>query len=125
MNKYLAMLLLVTGLALAPVATPAPGTAATAEISYLLEFVGKSGCAFQRNGTWHSSIQAQAHLGDKYDYLRKHGKIKSAEDFIELAATRSSLTGRSYEVRCAGATPQPSSLWLAAALARHRGLRSP
>lgn len=125
MNKYLTILFLVTGLALAPVVMPAPRPVAAGEIAYLLEFVGSSGCAFQRNGTWHSSVKAQAHLGDKYEYLRKHGKITSAEDFIELAATRSSLSGRSYEVRCAGATPQPSSLWLSAALARYRDLHRP
>jgi hypothetical protein len=36
----------------------------------------------------------------KYDHLRK--RIDTAEDFIEMAGSQSSLSGRPYLVECAG-----------------------
>lgn len=102
-------------------ADPVPSPpAAEAEINFLLTAVGTSGCEFLRNGTWHDAQQAQAHLSKKYQWLRARDRIKTAEDFIELAASRSSLSGEPYAVRCAGAEPVSSSAWLSEQLRRYR-----
>jgi hypothetical protein len=102
-------------------ADPPPSPpAAEAEINFLLSAVGASGCEFFRNGTWHDAQQAQAHLRKKYLWLVDRNRIKTAEDFIELAATRSSLSGQAYAVRCPGEAPVSSNQWLTAQLRRHR-----
>jgi len=105
-------------------AGPAPAPAAAAEIGYLLDYLGKSGCEFYRNGAWYDSGAAKAHLRYKYDALVQHGQIRTADDFIEKAATKSSLTGIVYKVRCAGGPEIPSSQWLRDALAGYRSGRS-
>ena len=87
-------------------------TASQAEIQALLSRLGSSGCAFRRNGTWHTADEAQAHLQRKLDYLASKGAVANAEQFIERAATRSSITGQVYLVKCASKPPLPSSEWL-------------
>ena len=106
-------------LALPPPQVPTP-TLATTEISSLLVAIGASGCDFYRNGSWHDAQVAQAHLTDKYRWLAGHDRIRTAEDFIEMAATRSTLSGVAYEVRCAGLAPVSSNSWLTAQLRRLR-----
>ena len=98
----------------------APPPAAAAEINFLLSAMGTSGCEFYRNGTWHDAHQAQAHLNEKYQWLLARNRVKTAEDFIELAATRSSLSGKEYAVRCAGEAPVSSKNWLTEQLRRYR-----
>ena len=87
-------------------------TASHAEIQALLSRLRVSGCEFKRNGTWHPADEAQAHLQRKLDYLVRKGAVASAEQFIERAATKSSVTGQTYLVKCGGKPPLPSSEWL-------------
>ncbi|BBN55541.1 hypothetical protein TRE132_36660 [Pseudomonas chlororaphis subsp. aurantiaca] len=47
--------------------------------------------------------------------------VSSAEDFIELAATKSSMSGKAYEVHCPTGS-QPASSWLKTELQRQRQL---
>ena len=108
------------GLAFLTVANAAPQAIAQTEINYLLGFVESSGCEFYRNGSWYDSKRAQAHLRDKYQMLAAADQISTAEDFIEKAATKSSLSGRPYEVRCGGGEALTSNQWLRKALARYR-----
>ena len=115
-----AVLGLVLGLALLPVARAAPPAIAQAEINYLLEFVGNSGCEFFRNGSWYHAKEAEAHLRYKYEMLAERDRINTAEDFIEEAATKSSLSGQPYQVRCGGHEAVSSEQWLRDALARYR-----
>jgi hypothetical protein len=98
----------------------APSTAARTEIEHLLVFVAKSGCQFNRNGTWYSSPEASAHLAKKERYLEERGQIASAEDFIAKAATKSSVTGKPYTVRCGSEPTIASDAWLMAELRRSR-----
>lgn len=98
----------------------APPPAAKTEISYLLSTVANSGCDFFRNGTWHDSKAAAAHLTSKLDYLVARDLIQSAEDFIDKAATQSSMSGRAYAIRCRGVEAVPSNQWLRILLARYR-----
>ena len=52
---------------------------------------------FIRNGTEHSSDRAAEHLRLKW---RKAGKrVHTAEDFIELCGSRSSISGKAYKIR--------------------------
>lgn len=108
--------------AVVPAARAAPPATAQAEINYLLRFVATSGCEFYRNGSWFDASKAQAHLREKYQFLVKTDRIHSAEDFIELAATKSSLSGEPYRVRCGGGEPATANQWLHAALV---ALRTP
>jgi hypothetical protein len=119
-SRLPAVLGLILGLALLPIARAAPPAIAQAEINYLLGFVESSGCDFYRNGSWYDSKRAQAHLRYKYEMLAAHDRINTAEDFIEKAATKSSLSGRPYQVRCSGGEVLTSNQWLRDALARYR-----
>ena len=98
----------------------APSTAARTEIEHLLAFVAKSGCQFNRNNTWYPAPEASAHLAKKERYLEEHGQIASAEDFVAKAATKSSMTGRPYSVRCGSEPAIASDEWLMAELVRFR-----
>ena len=121
MNNLLTMgSLLIAGLLLVPVARAAPPTSVQIEVNFLLGYVEGSGCEFYRNGIWHDSKSAQAHLRDKYKYLATRNLINTTEDFIERAATESSFSGQPYVVRCNGFAPVPSNQWLRDELARVR-----
>jgi hypothetical protein len=108
------------GLVFAPVARAEPPAILQQEISHLLRYIGDSGCDFKRNGTWSNSKVAEAHVRGKYDFLAKVGLVDTAKDFIDKAATASSLSGQPYEVRCGVDLPMRSSLWLSNELARYR-----
>jgi hypothetical protein len=56
----------------------------------------------------------------KYDYFVKNGKIKSADDFIKWAATKSELSGKQYMVKCANGSQIPMSQWLEKELEQYR-----
>ena len=86
--------------------------AARAEIGGLLGRLETSRCEFQRNGTWHNAADAKSHLLVKLNYLEERGMVASTEQFIERAASQSSLSGQPYQVRCANAAPVPSRTWL-------------
>lgn len=90
------------------------------EIAQLLALLGASPCQFYRNGSWHDAHEAEAHLQRKYDYLRKRGWADSAEQFIANGATKSSVSGRPYQVKCGDAAAVPSAQWLAEQLAQLR-----
>jgi hypothetical protein len=111
---------LMLGLLLVPVARAEPPTKVQIEVNFLLGFVEGSGCEFYRNGTWHDSKAAEAHLRDKYRYLVARNLINTTEDFIDRAATESSFSGQPYEVRCNGGATLTSNQWLRNELARVR-----
>ncbi len=85
---------------------------AAQEISALIRTLEQSACQFQRNGDWHSASKAAAHLQRKYQALQQRATVNSAEQFIEQAATRSSLSGEPYQVQCPGQAQQGSREWL-------------
>jgi hypothetical protein len=98
----------------------APPAHAVDEINYLLGFIDRSGCRFYRNGTWYDSHRAQLHLREKYNYLAARDRIKTADDFIEQAATRSSMSGQEYQIQCEAGPALPSGRWLLTALLGYR-----
>lgn len=110
-------------LLLLSVATPAPaapGTEARREIGGLMQALDGSQCRFQRNGRWHGEAEARAHLQRKYDYLLKKDLVDSAEQFIERAASRSSISGKAYRIACPGQPEQDAARWFGARLAELR-----
>ena len=111
---------LVFGLSFPVTGHAEPSTVAQREIGQLLDYIVESGCEFSRNGTWHPSGTAQAHLRGKYEYLARKNLINAAEDFISVAATRSSVTGHPYEVKCKNGALVASNRWLSEALAKFR-----
>jgi len=118
-RTILAALLAGVGLVSSMAVLAAPDDTSQREIAALLSFIAHSPCTFVRNGTDYGGAQAESHLEDKLHYLQQHGKIHSAEDFIRLAATESSLSGKPYLVRCQG-KEQPSASWLTDELQRLR-----
>src|ERR1700687_517435 len=107
-------------LMLVPAVRAVPPAIAQAEINYLLGFIERSDCAFYRNGSWYDSKKAQAHLRSKYDILALRNQIDTAEDFIEKVATKSSLSGQAYKVRCPGGVAVTTNHWLLDELTRYR-----
>lgn len=97
--------------------TPAP---VRAEIDALLFKLEASGCEFNRNGNWYKGAEARSHLLRKLEYLEKRTTLRSAEQFIELAASSSSSSGQPYRVKCGGSSPQPSAQWLSDQLTAFR-----
>lgn len=91
------------------------------EIARLLDGLKKSGCKFQRNGTWYEAPEAAAHLTKKRDYYASKGKINSTEDFIEVAATESMISSKPYRVACPDQPEVESKVWLEAKLKELRG----
>jgi len=96
--------------------------AAKVEIDHLVAYVAGSGCEFYRNGSWYDSKKGAEHLQMKLDYLSARNVIQAAADFIDKAATQSSMSSLSYKVRCAGGEPVLSAKWLNDELAHFRGL---
>lgn len=117
MKTFLTFLLAL--LMVAP-ALAGPPPQATREIEQLITALGKSGCDFQRNGSWYAAAKAEIHLRRKYGWLRERDMVASAEQFIESAATRSSVSGRAYQVRCPGKPVVTSATWLQARLTEIR-----
>lgn len=87
------------------------------EIDHLLQYIETSNCTFIRNGEIHNSQDAVEHIRKKYAYAKR--RIKSAEDFIRYAATKSSMSGKPYQVICNG-TEMPTAEWLTDELSRFR-----
>jgi len=121
MKRHLpAVLGLIIGLILSPAGRASPPLIAQTEINYLIGFLGNSGCEFYRNGSWHDSKAAEMHLREKYAMLEASDRIRSSEDFIEQVATKSSLSGQAYQIRCSGGEALTTNQWLYGVLARFR-----
>ncbi len=85
--------------------------AAAGEITALIARLGQSQCRFQRNGSWYDADRARQHLQRKYDYLQARGMASTAEQFIEQAASRSSVSGKPYRVACPGRPETDAADW--------------
>ena len=99
----------------------APSAAIQAEIDKLMAALESSGCEFNRNGSWYTAKDAKKHLLQKLSYINGRMTLKSTEQFIELGAATSSVSGKAYLVRCAGGPPIESQKWLLLQLKEIRG----
>jgi hypothetical protein len=86
--------------------------AVAAEVDDLLLNLARSGCRFERNGRWYGADEARAHLMMKWQELQRRRLAQSTERFIELAASKSMLSGLPYQVQCGTSTAKPSAIWL-------------
>ncbi|MBT8359324.1 MAG: DUF5329 family protein [Desulfobacterales bacterium] len=87
------------------------------EITHLLDYIGNSECSFIRNDTTYSKARAREHILRKYTYIKT--KITTTEQFIEHAASQSSITKVKYLVRCNDVTSSTES-WLEQELSAYR-----
>jgi len=92
------------------------------EIGHLINFVRHSSCTFIRNGTEYDGAKAADHVQAKYDYYKSD--IKTVEDFIARAASKSMLSGKPYEVRCADGKTIPAADWIRTEDAAYRAGKS-
>jgi hypothetical protein len=113
----LAALACATGAA----AETAPRSESTTAIEYLLASVAGSELEFVRNGKAHSGVEAVKHMRRKYEHFED--RIHSPEEFIELAATKSMLSGKAYTVRSDDGEI-PTAEWLHTLLAEYRDTRN-
>ncbi len=82
------------------------------EIEALLHYVGAlDGASFIRNGDVHTPKEAESHLRVKWE--KQDSKIATAEDFIRLCATQSSMSGKPYHIRFADGHEEESAAVLA------------
>ena len=88
------------------------------EVAHLLHFIQQSGCEMNRNGSKHRGEDAVAHIQKKYDYFRSD--IESTEDFIKYSATKSTMSGKYYTVKCGGRDIGKTKDWLLKELAVYR-----
>jgi len=109
MTRQLLSFALIAGF----IATAHAEADADTEIRALIQAVAESECEFNRNGSLHSAEAAAAHLELKYARGKRYAD--SAEAFIERLASRSSWSGKPYQMICDGQT-QPAGDWLTATL---------
>jgi hypothetical protein len=76
---------------------------------------GLQGAVFIRNGGEHSAADAVEHMRRKWENGK--GRIKTAKQFIEFAASRSLLSGETYRIRMADGTEVTSEAFLKKKLA--------
>ena len=87
-------------------------------VNYLIDHVAKSDATFIRNGVSHTPAEAVAHIKAKYGHFKS--EIKTPEDFIRLAASKSLLTGTPYLVRAPNGKETRLDVWLTEALKQYR-----
>jgi len=112
MRRSLVILLL---LLLVPVVLRARGADEEKRIEHLLQTVESlKGAIFIRNGTEYDATEAGKHLRLK---LKLAGdRVKTAEDFIKVCASRSSFSGDAYKIRLQDGTTIESAPFLKAKL---------
>ena len=90
-----------------------------AEVEHLIAYLENSGCNMVRNGKIYSGEEGGKHVRRKYEYFRDD--ISSTEEFVELSATKSTMSGKPYKVHCPGEPPRDSADWLLEELDVYRG----
>ena len=88
------------------------------EVDYLLNYVKNSSCKINRNGKFYEGIDAVSHIERKYDYFRDN--ISTTEEFIEYSASKSTMSGKYYLVKCDSSEVVKTKEWLLNELKRYR-----
>ena len=97
----------------------APDPNASQEIEYLISSVEHmQDATFVRNGVSYDARKAASHLRMKLKYAGSN--VKSAEDFIRMCASRSSISGKPYELRFADGRVMTSESYFTGKLAEYR-----
>lgn len=101
----------------APSAPVAKKISERRKIELLIEHVETlAGAVFIRNGDEHTCREAAGHLRDKWQWKRR--EIRTARDFIRVAATVSSVSGKPYFIRFNDGREVKSGEYLLAELKR-------
>lgn len=87
-------------------------------VQHLIAHVAMSDLTFIRNNDQFTGKEAADHMQKKYAYFRE--KIKTPEDFIELCATRSLLSGKPYLVINEKGAKITANEWLRTELVAYR-----
>jgi len=87
-------------------------------IQHLIAYVRVSDVQFERNFISHDSVEAASHIEKKYQHFKD--KIETPEQFIELCATASLVTGKQYQVITKQGDEVPAGQWLNAELDHYR-----
>lgn len=106
-------LALVALLAAGPASSQPSGQVEQA-IRHLIAYVSEADLVFVRNASEYTPAEAAEHMEKKYRHFRDD--IETAEDFIELCATQSLLSGKPYLVIDPQGNERPTSDWLRAEL---------
>jgi hypothetical protein len=88
------------------------------EVEHLINYLADSDCQMVRNGKSHDGRDGAKHVRRKYGHFRK--EISNTEDFIRYSATKSTISGRYYDVLCPGEAPVRSQDWLLNELKAYR-----
>ena len=101
--------------------SPSSGKAEPLEktIHYLLSYVTNTDKIFIRNNQKYSGSEAAGHMQKKYAHYRD--KIKTPEDFIKLAASKSLISGKPYLI-IVDNNKVRTAKWLLAILEEYRHL---
>ncbi len=95
----------------------APPPAEQARIDKLIRHVElQKGMVFIRNGSEYSCEQAAKFLRGKMESMG--AEVSTAREFIERIATRSSMSGKPYQIRLADGTVLPAAHYLTDQLKR-------
>lgn len=93
------------------------------EVQYLITFISNSNATFIRNGDEHTSKEAAEHLAMKYRKAKRYAK--TADDFINNLASKSSWSGKAYTVILSNGAKLTANSWLTNELIRFRNTKKP
>jgi hypothetical protein len=105
---FISALLLIVSLSIAQVTPTAVDLEQT--IQYLLDRVAKSESTFIRNEKQYGAKEAAEHMKAKAKYYKS--EIQTVEDFIQLAGTKSLISGDDYYVRTKKGKEMRCADWL-------------
>lgn len=108
----------LAGLLLSSAVLAARDAQLEATIEHLIGHVADSRLTFVRNFSDYSGGEASAHMRKKYEHFQD--EIRTPEEFIELCASRSLVTGKDYLVVTADGHRITTRQWLGAELLNYR-----
>jgi hypothetical protein len=88
------------------------------EVNYLINAVSESGCNFVRNGKEHTSSEAVDHLQMKARRGKRY--YDTADEFIDRIASKSSWSGKPYQIQCDGQPAVTAADWFTRVLTEYR-----
>ncbi len=97
-----------TGAALLTVTGTAPTQVQRIE-QLISSLAGLKNAKFIRNGSMHDVTEAVSHMRRKWRW--KRSQIKTAEDFIRIVGTGSSMTGKPYQIEFEDGRRMNSADW--------------
>ncbi len=95
-HKIALFLVILFSLSVAAFATKKPLTEKEKIEALIKSVENLKDAKFYRNGSYHSAKDAAEHLRMKWE--KAGSKVKTAKDFIDKLATKSSITGEAYKI---------------------------